>query len=109
MDFGYTIQKDNQIDYDKSERIIAEYIRTQENSFNTCVACGSCSASCSAGNFTEFNPRKLFLLISRGNVKSIENEINKCMLCGKCQLVCPRGINTRNIILLIKSVLNKNK
>ena len=31
------------------------------------------------------------------------------MLCGKCQLVCPRGVNTRNVILLIKKGISQIK
>jgi len=109
MDFGYSIQKDNQIDYDKSHREIAEYIRKEESSFNICMSCGSCTAICSAGIFTDFNPRKLYLLISRGDIRSIRKEIDHCMLCGKCQLACPRGINTRNIILQIRTSIKQNK
>jgi len=27
------------------------------------------------------------------------------MLCGKCLLVCPRGVNLRNVVMLIKKAL----
>jgi Fe-S oxidoreductase len=42
------------------------------------------------------------LLLRQGQTENLEKEINKCMLCGKCILVCPRGINIRNVIMLIK-------
>jgi heterodisulfide reductase subunit C len=29
------------------------------------------------------------------------------MLCGKCTLVCPRGVNTRNIIILAGEAIQK--
>jgi heterodisulfide reductase subunit C len=105
MKFGYTIHKDNQIDFDKNSRLMFEYISSLEPSIKTCIGCGSCTATCSTGNFTEFSLRKLYLLIKRGEISGIKNEIGKCMLCGKCMLVCPRGVNTRNVILSIQRAL----
>jgi len=56
-----------------------------------------------------FNVRRMNLLLRRGETVELESEIKKCMLCGKCMLVCPRGINIRNVIMLIKkSILKYN-
>jgi Fe-S oxidoreductase len=49
------------------------------------------------------------LLLRRGETAELETEIQKCMLCGKCMLVCPRGINIRNVIMLIKKSIPKYK
>jgi heterodisulfide reductase subunit C len=106
IDFGYIIHEDRQIDYDKTEKKIRQYVRSFEPSFNICISCGACTATCSSGNYTDFNPRKIFTLIKRGEVEGLNNEIKKCMLCGKCFLVCPRGINTRNLILSIRKALD---
>jgi heterodisulfide reductase subunit C len=105
--FGYSISKDRQIDFDKTDKRIAEYIRENEPSFNICIACGTCTASCSAGNFTELSLRKLITSIKRGDTDGVKAEIAKCMLCGKCFLACPRGVNTRNVILKINQALEK--
>ncbi|MFA4851187.1 MAG: 4Fe-4S dicluster domain-containing protein [Bacteroidales bacterium] len=104
--FGYTINNDRQIDFDKADRRIADYVKNHEPSFNICIACGTCTATCSAGNFTEMNLRKLMIQIKRGDLIAIRTEIAKCMLCGKCFLACPRGVNTRNIIIKINQALN---
>ena len=68
-------------------------------------ACGNCTATCTAGNLTSFNLRKVQTLVRRGEYAGAYEELSKCMLCGKCRLVCPRGINTREIVLTIKKHL----
>lgn len=103
--FGYTISPDRQIDYDSNDRRIAQYLAEHEPSFMVCIACGTCTATCSAGLFTTFSLRELIGNIKRGEVRNIKTEAEKCMLCGKCQLVCPRGVNTRNVILTIQRAI----
>jgi heterodisulfide reductase subunit C len=105
--FGFTISKGRQIDYDANDRQIAEYIYKREPSFRICIECGSCSATCTTGNFTRFSLRELQILLKRGENEPVRQQIKKCMLCGKCTLVCPRGVNTRNVILLAKEAFQK--
>lgn len=105
--FGYSIHKDNQIDYDANDRKINDFMLEYEPTYWACIACGSCTASCSAGNFSSFNFRKTHLLVRRGETKTLKSEIEKCMFCGKCLLVCPRGVNTRNLILGINKAIEK--
>jgi heterodisulfide reductase subunit C len=104
-DWGYSILKGRQIDFENNDFSISKFVAQHEPSFKWCIGCGSCTATCSAARFTDFNPRKINLLIQRGETKDLAEEIAKCMLCGKCQLVCPRGINTRNVIQNIKRAL----
>jgi len=103
--WGYKIVAGRQIDFDNNDFSIADFVRKHEPSSGWCIGCGSCTATCSAAQFTSFNPRKINILIQRGEIKGLADEIAKCMLCGKCQLVCPQGINTRNVIHNIKRAL----
>lgn len=105
--FGYTINSDRQIDYDSNDLRIMRYLIVNEPSFQVCFACGTCSATCSAGIFTEFSLRRLIGDIKRGEVRNVKKEAEKCMLCGKCQLACPRRVNTRNIILGIQRAITE--
>jgi len=107
IDFGYQINTDRQIDYDNNNKDIINYIIKFEPTFKICIACGTCTATCSAGNFTDFNIRKLITLIKRGEYDEVKKDIDKCMLCGKCYLACPRAVNTRNLILTIQKALEK--
>jgi heterodisulfide reductase subunit C len=108
-DFGYTINPDRQIDYDANSRQLADSVISKEATFNVCMSCGSCTATCSAGVFTDFNLRKIFVLIKRGETSTLKEEMKKCMLCGKCQLICPRGVNTRKVILSIHKALESHE
>jgi len=103
--FGYTISKDRQIDFDANNRELTRLIDAIEPSIRLCLGCGSCTGTCSAGHFTEFNIRRIHTLVQRGEFDHLKKEIMKCMLCGKCQLVCPRGVNLRNLILSIHTAL----
>ena len=105
--FGYSISKIRQIDFDSNDKRIAEYILEKEPSFNLCIECGGCSATCTAGNYTRFSLREFNILIKRGEYDDVRQNIRKCMLCGKCTLVCPRGVNTRNVITLAKQAFHK--
>jgi heterodisulfide reductase subunit C len=97
------------IDFEKFDGRLLRYVLDHEKSFMVCLSCGGCTATCSAGNLIEFNVRRIGLLLRRGETGGLEKEIDKCMLCGKCQLVCPRGINLRNVIMLIKKGIVKFK
>jgi heterodisulfide reductase subunit C len=105
IDFGFNIQKDTSLDLNRSDLRIAREVLENEPSLHKCIQCGSCTGTCSAAAFTDYNFRKIQLLMRRGEVSSLKKAIEKCMLCGKCQLVCPRGVNTRNVILQIKLAL----
>jgi heterodisulfide reductase subunit C len=106
--FGFAISKGRQIDYDSNSRWVAEHIFEKEPSFRLCIECGGCSATCTTGNFTLFSLRELNILIKRGENDEVRQNIKKCMLCGKCTLVCPRGVNTRNIVVLAKQAFQKS-
>jgi len=106
-DFGFNVQPDFAIDFDRNDKRIMEYLAIHEPSLNLCIGCGSCTGTCTAGHFTPFNIRQLHTLLRRGETSLLKPEIKKCMFCGKCQLVCPRGVNLRNVILRINRVIER--
>ncbi len=98
-DFGFKLSKSSTIDLDKVDMTAYESLCKSDPDIRTCIACGSCSASCTAAQFSGMSVRKVILALQRGqNVKPM---LSNCMLCGKCTMVCPRGINTRHLILSI--------
>jgi len=102
VNFGYTTLPTHIHDLDKADLTLADSISVDEPSFKLCIACGSCSATCTAGSFTSFSFRQMCHHIKRGESSEAIAESEKCMLCGKCTLVCPRNVNTRNIIRLVR-------
>ncbi|MGD9556412.1 MAG: 4Fe-4S dicluster domain-containing protein [Mangrovibacterium sp.] len=105
--FGFQILQARTVDFDQFDGRLLNDVLEKEPSFRTCLSCGGCTATCNAGTLIDFNVRKMNLLIRRGEITGLSREIDKCMLCGKCQLVCPRGINIRNVIMLLKKGIVK--
>ena len=110
INWGFQVSKDRQIDFDRNDRRLAEYIKKYVPSYKLCISCGACTATCSAANLTDFyNIRRLNMFLLRGEIDEISENINKCMFCGKCELVCPRGINNRQVIMIMKEGIKKIK
>jgi len=105
IDFGYKKNESMVLDLDVNRFDLYEKLLTAEPSAATCISCGTCASTCSAGQFTEFNLRKIMLLCKRGDTQSLKSIIHRCMVCGKCQFACPKGINTRQIVLTLNKYL----
>jgi heterodisulfide reductase subunit C len=101
-DLSFLKTSSRQLNLESYDTRLLQYVLHHEASFLTCISCGGCTATCSAGNLVHFNVRKIGLSLRRGETENLSNEIQKCMFCGKCTLVCPRDISIRNVILLIK-------
>ncbi|MBR1538817.1 MAG: 4Fe-4S dicluster domain-containing protein [Bacteroidales bacterium] len=104
IDFGYGLTPSSTLRIEKVKNPLFGELHDLEPDVVKCIACGSCTASCSAGAFTGMSLRKVILALQRGREKEVLPMLRRCMLCGKCQLVCPRGINTRHLILSIGKV-----
>jgi len=107
VNFGFSALEIICIDIDKANRKLAADIFREEPSFALCISCGSCTATCTAGNFNGFSFRDMCHRIKLGEVSEAFAASEKCMLCGKCTLVCPRNVNTRNIMRIVRKA-NKN-
>ena len=63
--FGFAISRSRLIDYDATDRKVREYVTLREPSFRLCFACGGCTATCTAGQHTSFNLRRMNTYIRR--------------------------------------------
>lgn len=106
--WGYNISESRSIQYDKNDKRMAETIAREVPSSKLCIGCGGCTAGCTTGNLTDFNIRKIQMLMKRGEDKEAREQLSKCMLCGKCMLVCPRGVETRKMILAMINYMKNN-
>ncbi|MCB8964018.1 MAG: 4Fe-4S dicluster domain-containing protein [Bacteroidales bacterium] len=109
VNFGFAPLEIKIHDLDKSNLQLSSWIAERDETFTQCIACGCCTATCTAGKFTKFSFRELCHSIRRGEIAKAIAESEKCMLCGKCTLVCPRNVNTRNIVKLIRKANQKFK
>lgn len=99
IDFGFGISPSSTINLDKVNLDLYHKLEAEEPDIRKCMACGSCSATCTAAPFSGMSVRKLILALQRG--KDVSGMLSNCMLCGKCTMVCPRAINTRHLILTV--------
>lgn len=97
IDFGFGLARSSAVELDKVDLSLYKELERLEPGIRKCIACGSCSATCTAGPWSGMSVRKLILNLQRG--KDFSGMLSACMLCGKCSIVCPRGINTRQLIL----------
>ena len=51
--WGYSISETRSIDYDKNDKTFAFYLAEKVPSSKLCIGCGSCTATCTAGNLTD--------------------------------------------------------
>lgn len=106
IEWGFNITRPRAINLDKNDLMKSEELLREMPELQTCIGCGACTATCTAGNLTSFNFRKVQTLVRRGEYKGAHKEMSKCMLCGKCRLSCPRGINTRRVVMFVKRKLS---
>ncbi|MDR1950628.1 MAG: 4Fe-4S dicluster domain-containing protein [Bacteroidales bacterium] len=106
INFGYKKNKSTTIDLNIAHSELYKQLLKEEPSASTCISCGTCAGTCSAGQFTDFNLRKIMLLCKRGDTQSLAPIINRCMVCGKCQFACPKGVNTRHVVLILNKHLH---
>lgn len=99
--FGFRLSASSAIDLDKVDRTLFDKLCAEEPDARRCMSCGSCSATCPAGEFTGMSVRKVLHNLQRGKERDALKMVSSCMLCGKCNMVCPRGINTRHLILSV--------
>lgn len=102
--FGFTLNPSSRIDLDKTDREKFAALVKAEPDVLKCMACGSCTASCTAGKFTNTSVRSAILALQNGKQQQAVDLLKGCLLCGKCTMVCPRAINTRHLILSILAI-----
>lgn len=107
--FGFKISPSSAINLDNVNRDLFEELCALEPDAKRCISCGSCSATCPAGDFSGMSIRKTLLYLQRGKNEDAFKIMKTCMLCGKCTMVCPRGINTRQLILSVCKVYKKEE
>lgn len=104
--WGFSISEARAINYDTNDKSMAAKLTAEAPSSKLCIGCGGCTATCTAGNLTDFNIRRLQMLVKRGETTEAKQDLQKCMLCGKCLIVCPRGVDTRRMILSMLKFIN---
>ena len=93
---------------DNADSTLYEQLLERVPSYRYCIGCGGCTATCSAGQFSDFSIRKAHFLFSRRQYDKLSSDLLPEVDLGKCTLVCPRGVNTRGLIVAMRQLLNNN-
>lgn len=104
-DFGFTLRPTRALDLDSKAPDRFEKLLRKVPSYQRCFQCGACTATCTAGQWTDFNIRKVHAAFRRGEEAGLAQALRACMLCGKCTLVCPRGVNLRALVMQLRQML----
>lgn len=107
IDFGFSVSPSSRINLDSVDRKSFAALAKLEPDVLKCMACGSCSASCTASQFEPTSVRRAILSLQNGQAEQALDLLKGCMMCGKCTMVCPRGINTRHLIISIQKIYGK--
>ncbi|MBM3880478.1 MAG: hypothetical protein FJ387_12310 [Verrucomicrobia bacterium] len=76
------------------------------NPLNTCIQCGTCSATCpvASGGFMDNSPRRVIALIRAGFKEQVlkANTYWYCASCYQCTVRCPRNIDIAELMYGLK-------
>jgi len=76
------------------------------NPINTCIQCGTCSATCpvASGGFMDNSPRRIIALIRAGFKDQVlkANTYWYCASCYQCTVRCPRNIDIAGLMYGLK-------
>ncbi len=105
----FGIKKDRQVDGDKisqkfMDKVIAE--GGENAAIASCMQCGTCSGGCTNIERMDISPRKLILLLQRGEWETIlkSNTLWLCTSCYTCTSRCPRGVRPADVIEAVKAL-----
>lgn len=96
VDFGFSLVPSSRINLDLFDREKYESLASVEPDVRICMACGSCTAVCTAGKFAPTSLREAIEAISNARPDEALEKLRSCQLCGKCSMVCP-GASTQGI------------
>ena len=95
----------------KDTEFKSEVLRLAGLEMQTCIQCGTCSASCPTANLMNPSIRKLIKLCLEGRKdEALHNEtLWLCTSCLLCTVRCPRGIRPKMVVSALKELADREK
>ncbi len=87
----------------------SEVLRLAGPEMQTCIQCGTCSASCPTAHLMNPSIRKLVKLCLEGRKEeALHNEtLWLCTSCLLCTVRCPRGIRPKAVVSALKDIAER--
>jgi len=94
-----------------NENFKGEVLRLAGPEAQTCIQCGTCSASCPTAHLMNPSIRRLVKLCLEGKKEeALRNEtIWLCTSCQLCSVRCPRGIRPKAVVMALKELAEREK
>ncbi|XWK88393.1 MAG: 4Fe-4S dicluster domain-containing protein [Phormidium sp.] len=105
--FGMKV--DRQVDGDKMNRDFVDKVIAEGGdgaAIAACMQCGTCSGGCTNIDRMDLSPRKLILMVQRGDWETVlkSESIWLCTSCYTCTSRCPRGVRPSDVIEAVKAI-----
>ena len=74
--------------------------------YEQCNQCGKCASGCPAARYLELKPRKVVLMVQRGQIDELMRSgfIWECTQCHQCMERCPRDVTPFDIIISLQNM-----
>lgn len=94
-----------------NEDLLLTRIGTVKDMVQTCIQCGTCTASCPNTEFMDITPRHMWrlLLTDHADFLFSSKSFIMCSSCYYCTLRCPRGLELTTAMSLLKQTASKLK
>lgn len=98
------------MDQVENERLLEQTGAVKEM-IQTCIQCGTCTASCPNNEFMDITPRHMWRLLLTDHVDALfsSKSFIMCSSCYYCTLRCPRGLELTQAMSLLKQAASKLK
>lgn len=93
-----------------SEEALEKLLKVVGENIYVCYQCGTCTGGCPVGEYMEYKPREVIVMLHLGFVDRIleSNSLWVCTQCNTCTSRCPRGVPVADIIATLRSMALKN-
>jgi len=96
-------------DFDADRKFKQDVLRMAGPEVQTCIQCGTCSASCPTAHLMNPSIRKLIKYCLEGRKEeALKNDtIWLCTSCLLCTVRCPRGIRPKSVVAALKDIAER--
>ncbi|MBU8849693.1 MAG: 4Fe-4S dicluster domain-containing protein [Desulfobacterales bacterium] len=107
---GWNNKKGKVMGQVSNERLL-EQTETVKEMIQTCIQCGTCTASCPNNEFMDITPRHMWRLLLTDHADAVfsSKSFIMCSSCYYCTLRCPRGLELTHAMSLLKQAASKLK
>jgi heterodisulfide reductase subunit C len=92
--------------FKNSDEFDDEYLQDIERrtNINSCIQCGTCTASCESGRWTAFKIRSIIRKVVLGDLSALDDpDIWLCTTCYQCYERCPRDVRPTDVIIELRN------